>query len=612
MSSKDIKDRVLEIEQAIKHLDTLKKELRKDASDIKTKMHARMSHMAGLLGQVDQTLETMEEALQIHIVRLNRALGVLQTGLPVSLDGTSEKELTDALEMLNKIQLISDESADSFSKTGDFTLGESAHNYSTDNVSYLPLFKSMEVQHKRSAFMSRHLDGNKDVKRQNQSLDAVKKVHPATSNVTFEMPVLSNCVEDWLQKVPASNTAFKDTSIFAKWRPAPYPNLSMKPAGRLSQAVPSACTPAGTSSSKAGGKDHGDYPQSVRKNLKSWLSHGSGSPSSFSDSLFKHIPTDKKMWLRQAFWQMNSLKEVKGKDFFQHISKESSSWLQTRAHMKKSVLSQGSQDGADFFSHINKDTASWLQSQNKSKAAEQIGQTSCAGRTCDAKSDCCGKTCAGKEERWLSAASRANASVLQLKDCCRANEVCKNLSECVSQPDCLTLWFKENSAVKNQPVPMEIVHSMSSSLSEWLSPAVQNQKDSLPLLKDAKVTTDLFHHIRAAGDPMWLMKSGSSTDSSTAPSSLTRFKDNKEEANLWLQKTGSPTPAESGEGQSLGSTSCDADWLMVAEEDKNKHQELAESEGWSVCSDSHSINTDQFDKNLMAADEYFSKWLMLQ
>lgn len=58
-----------------------------------------MSHMVGLLGQVDQTLEVKEEALQIQIVRLNQALGVLQAGLPVNLNEPSEKELADAVEM---------------------------------------------------------------------------------------------------------------------------------------------------------------------------------------------------------------------------------------------------------------------------------------------------------------------------------------------------------------------------------------------------------------------------------------------------------------------------------------------------------------------------------
>lgn len=169
--------------------------------------------------------------------------------------------------------------------------------------------------------------------------------------------------------------------------------------------------------------------------------------------------------------------------------------------------------------------------------------------------------------------------------------------------------------MKNQAVPMEIVHSMSSPLNECLSPAVQKQTDCSSLGTGAKVTSDLFHHIRAADDPMWLMKSSLSTDFTTAPSPQVRFKVDKEETNLWLQKASCSSPTESGssdEGPRSGSTSSDADWLMVTEEDKNKHLEMVESEGWSVCSDSHSVSTDQHDKNIAVADEYFSKWLMLQ
>jgi hypothetical protein len=226
--------------------------------------------------------------------------------------------------------------------------------------------------------------------------------------------------------------------------------------------------------------------------------------------------------------------------------------------------------------------------------------------SCGTKTKCGRKVSAMEvDDKWLTSYTAG----CQMKDICRANELCGSLSECVSKPDCCTLWFRERSLVKNIVDPTQAFKPLSLGVQEWLSPASQNYTNKTT----SDSMNDMFQHIQDVKSSIWLMNH--SMDSPVNKSPPSKFKGAKEESNLWLQKSSANVMYNSSGGpvKSSPTNSDVADWLMVSNEDHEKHQEMhdhdKESEGWSICSDCHSTCTDQCAKDIATANDYFSKWL---
>ena len=212
-----------------------------------------------------------------------------------------------------------------------------------------------------------------------------------------------------------------------------------------------------------------------------------------------------------------------------------------------------------------------------------------------------------------SEASKPNqprVPVVELEDVCRANELCCSMSECVSKPDCVAMFLcaeeasadPESSATKDKnqkTVAPFNFQPWSMVLEDWLSPAdstfgtpskdpAQGQLEKLSLgmqnveKMEAKETEadscDIFHMIPSLSDPMW-----------QAP---TNEKGAKEEENLWLHKS----PALSHTDALFN------EWLALAKGD--------DSEGWSVVSDSFSVQSDQQAMDVATADHFINKWLL--
>lgn len=243
-------------------------------------------------------------------------------------------------------------------------------------------------------------------------------------------------------------------------------------------------------------------------------------------------------------------------------------------------------------------------------------------RNNDRCSDCKKTRVSETAGNWLSSCD-VDKLASQLKDVCRANELCENISECVSQPDCLTLCFREKSSVKNVIDPAKAFKPLSLPVHEWLLPVTQKQKYCSADSQADKKANDLFHHVPDMEDSIWLMKPSLATTINQTPSPPAKFKDNKEETNLWLQKTSSANILESTSPKVKvvpGFTPmdfCPSDWLLVTPEDKERYEDKErhgvhdhdkESEGWSICSESHITTADQHAKDIAIASDYFNKW----
>lgn len=195
------------------------------------------------------------------------------------------------------------------------------------------------------------------------------------------------------------------------------------------------------------------------------------------------------------------------------------------------------------------------------------------------------------ERKWLLCSARSTPS-FELEDVCDANEHCESIIRCSSQPDCLKMCFREKSPVMNSAEPVKALKPFCLSAHEWPSVVSNNQAKWSATVEGEKEASSLFCHIQDTDDAMWLMNSSppaSTVDISKSLSSLDKFKDDKEEANFWLQKAGSSNPQESASAVSVSSASscvdfCVSDWLLVPEKhDHRQTQEFDHNKKESDC-----------------------------
>ncbi|CAG5132954.1 unnamed protein product [Candidula unifasciata] len=634
MSLSEVQERVVQLESAIKRLDIVKKHLNRNASDVKAEIHASVSRNleclrnreVTLLRQVDQVLRVKEETLQKQQARLNQTLGVLRTGLSMILEHTaSERQLTETLEKLNRIELSPEETPYISFRADHVKLRESILHYGRVDASGLPPLMAFNDPGNPSASLPRRVEEYQDVDHhifyktleRQTSASGVRRINVA-------IPKLSTHLEDWLQKKTPAIKTKTEVKAPDRRQPATRPNLLNKSGDLPVIGVSDSSTPGSSCSLNSWLsliKQHADLEeehdfeivdnsclhkaeirspfasteaspacfQAIKKDLRSWLFSGSQCGAQFSSTFFSHLPSDSKFWLPKTCQQETNLDDLKHQDFFKDISSELSTWLHSQAECQQLAA----HDGGDSHDMATQDKEECLQAQNKAFQAEiehESVQSDRASRT--NRSGCSSSSCTSEDEgKWLLCSVASDPS-FQLEDICQSSDVCFKASKCNSQPDCFRPCFKDKSPVGAVVDPALSFRPASVASSSWPSLTVSQK-----LVKCSSTTVaekkglDLFSHIPSAGNSMWLMKSNTQSSpelgKNQCPSD--NSKDDKPETSLWLQKKGciSAVDLASSAWAKSGSVStdfCISDWLMVPvkvkggcseEVDQNKN----ESEG---------------------------------
>ncbi|XP_059141598.1 uncharacterized protein LOC131929424 [Physella acuta] len=598
MAMNEAKDRVLQLESAIKRLDSVKKHLNRNASDIKAKIHASVSRNleclrvreVSLLSQVDNVLSVKEETLQQQQARLNQALGVLKTGLSmVQEDTASERQLADTLKKLNRVELSPEETPYISFRADHVELRDSIMNYGRVDANGLPLITAFDDPGNPSASLPRHVEEYEDVDHHvfYKTVEEIKRSQcaPASCQINVNIPKLSTRVEDWLQKkLPKAEPESNMKSL-----PATRPSTLNKAGDAPTVGLSCHSTPGSSCSLNnwlSSIKQHTDLEEehdfeiidnscnqkvfgeintskvpakvtsSVDDNLKVWIHPKSLMSPKFTSDVFKHIPTDNKVWLQHFCNQVTSLEDLKHRDMFAHISKDTSTWLRSRGPCKQQTAAR------DFFSHIPTDQKFWLKDQNHSNGLK--------------KSELTEKKVGVQEDtaKWLaqpSSALKTGPGQVEVKP--------------VHLPNPAKVSAESLLDSSPAPNPTELL------LQEWLY-----KPSSKSVTKAEEAVENFFKHIPDASNSMWLTKS---TQTPSCPPEVSADKD---DSNKWLQLK-SPKPADV-----KCVTSDLSDWLMVPNQIPEKLEE-EKDEGWSVCSE-HTVTSDCYAKDVAVADEYFNKWLL--
>ncbi|CAL1528832.1 unnamed protein product [Lymnaea stagnalis] len=631
MAVNEAKDRVFQLENAIQKLDSVKKHLNRNASDIKAEIHTNVSRNleclrgreVSLLSQVDRVLGMKEESLQQQQARLNQALGVIQTGLSmVQEDTASEKQLAETLKKLKRVELSPEETPYISFRADHVGIRESILNYGRVDANGLPLITAFDDPGNPSASLPRHVEEYEDVDHHvfYKTVEEVKRSQNAGSCITVSIPKLSNRVEDWLQKKLPTPTYKSETETVARPLPAIRPSTLTKTGDSPPVGLSRSSTPGSTCSLNnwlSIIKQHADLEEEhdfeiidnscppprvmsdsviyvgpkkenvkmIDKGLKAWLDPKSLMNEQFTSDFFKHIPTDAKVWLQQFHTQVTSLGDLQHHDMFAHISKDTSTWLRSRASGKQ--LTEEVKGGPDFFSHIRKDKEFWLLKKTSVKPNEKVPVSA---------AKFCVQDWLKKEENKLPLPSQSLPRLLE--------KLSTEDEPNINIPNCVAPATKEEVAAPvpahfpdTSPPVLSVFQPVSLPLNDWLIPkkpteGVTISKKTLP----EKPFPDFFRHILETDNSVWLAK----------PTIVGIPDETPRVDKIWLQKskgttTHAPLP--------VGSDLCLLDWLMVPSEQPEVEKEKEESEGWSVCSD-QSINSEQYAKDVAIATDYMHKWLL--
>lgn len=677
MDFTEVKERVSQLEGAIKRLDSVRKHLSRNALDIKSEIHANVSRNleclrgreVSLLGAVDQVLAVKEDTLQGQQARLNQALGVLHTSL--SMVGTADadrQQITETLDRLNKVELSPEETPYISFRADHLGLREAILSYGRVDANGLPLVTAFEDPSKPSASLPRHFEEYEDVDHHvfYKTLGHSQAGRVPGTSINVTIPKLSTRVEDWLQKKVVPTPPASEGSCRAA-RPSTLPQRVRSEAGPAASTPGSSCslnnwlslikqhadleeehdfeitdntaslfdmrsTPVSAKSSPA------QHLRAKPLDSSVWLHKQAKNHGKPSSNVFKHIPSDPKVWLVQAYNQMKKLTVASNKetssDLFAHISKDSATWLirgapaktgsccvsasgqKTLRQRENTSQASGINARSNLFSHISSKTDDWLHKETKSHnpTGNSLAQAPNASDT----------------RKWLvqdkdatAAPAQPRVPAIELEDVCRANELCCSMTECVSKPDCVAMFLCSEGVTPSKPAlastsspardknnrsttGFDFQQWASTSLEDWLAPATTTApfvvapnkisleeklgKLSLDMQTGEKVeakeveadSCDMFHLIPGLSDPVWR--------------SSTSEKGVKEEENNWLQK--SPQQLSNADAQF-------EEWLVQAKAGLGD-----DSEGWSVVSESFSVHSEQKAMDVATADSYINKWLL--
>ncbi|XP_005108100.1 uncharacterized protein LOC101864551 isoform X2 [Aplysia californica] len=646
MSLEAARDRICQLEDAVKRLDSVRKHLTRNSSEVCGEIRSSISRSIeclrnrelSLLGEVDQVQVMKEDALQLQQGRLNQAINILRTAITlVQDDSASEKHLSDTLERLNQLDLSPEETPYIAFRADQLQLRESLMNFGRVDANGLPLAMAFENPVKPSASLPRHLEEYEDVEHHvfNKTLHEINKESASSTSIRVCIPKLSQRLEDWLQqKPPVSGSRLEEDaksrmhqevlpgaralvsrpSTLSGSRPASSGALSQmadlsscdSPRGPRSQ-VPSPGSSCSLNNWLSLIKNHADLEeehdfeivdnsrskgnrgQSVCPELQKWLSPSSAPCGPASTDFFKHITKDSRVWLLQVCQQqLTSLEEMKQRDTFEHISKEPSSWLRSRAHSRLGYISDMPQTpSADFFSHISKDLSKWLAPQGPSECTEPVVHVS------SEKIMSSSGHLSPAEEKWL-----LHGGGRRLQSPARV----------MSQP----LLSSQSNFYQSQPSPMSPASS-----TIWLQ-----SPNSQATGGNAQGTScqDLFRHLAPSEDASWLLKSSSEPCQDQRDLMCAGSGAGMDDGGIWLRKKGVSQSSREVSPGVLTSMSDLSDWLLLptglrsqgsgSAEGSDECDKESSSDGWSICSTPHGVSTEQHAKDVAVAADYFNKWLL--
>lgn len=605
MSLQQARERICQLEDAVRRLNSVKQHLSRNTAEICAEVRGIISRNQeflhnrelALLCKVDSLRVMKEETLQLQQGRLNQAVNILRKAISlVQEDAASEKHLSDTLDRLNQLELSPEETPYIAFRADQLQMREQLLNFGRVDSNGLPPALAFEQAGKPSASLPRHLEEYEDADHHifYKTIQEIKREPQDVTSITVSIPKLSPRIEDWLQPKSKTLNQCEEVPMMSDSESFPSQKVPVVRPSSLntSGGNPSQVASPGSSNSLNNWlsfiKQHADLEEehdfeiidnsvktvgeskqyaSAPSDLHKWLSPSSMKSRKDSDNIFKHITKDKKVWLRQVSSQLHKLDDKRQvPDPFQHISREPSSWLRTRAGTRQD--SNPDVSSTETFSHITKDWNKWLLAPKNMRihADDDAEMTEPESSPVPA------------HQRWL------------LRGQARTH----------SQP----------SQMKNiQPTPMPLSEIPNNTSGSWLL------SHTAPKITQAPEAKDFFSHIPSIENDVWLRHKNSlpCSPKHTPVYAEREMGPDQNSTNIWLLKK------SNSEEQKLDK-SPPKEWLFVPADCRSQNStdvEITEegdvasvSDGWSICSTPHSVTSDQYAKDIAIANDYYNKWLL--
>lgn len=402
------------MEQALAEVNQVKQQLQRNAAEVKSQIHSGISRQlealrnreVWLLNQVELIQNMKDEVLHVQQARLNKMLGVAQSGITESL----ERDLADYVD------LRPDENPWIVFKCDSAKLRESIQSYGRVESNKPSVFvKPGHPARSLPPHFEDYHDADADHHVLYKTLEGVTKSSQETA-VTITLPKLSTFSKDWLAYSTTSATvsSSKSTPRFS------FPAMSSSNQFWLKEAssgtASNSVSPMSSTSSGSWALPKGDTDASIRM----WLKDIKQNPVIEDEDDFDVISKRDFMGMERHPKKVSSSQSAPDLKYFdQHT------WLKTPTEIKGCVTKP-----FKLPAHLeSSSTETWLCRKWKRNAKS----------SCEEK---CGKAAPLEIENicdyldkkiWLKSSSMNDGQQMEV---CKANEPCQELDNCLSSPPC--------------------------------------------------------------------------------------------------------------------------------------------------------------------------------